>query len=102
LNDITSSCKKILKFTEKIEFKDFRQDELIYDAIIRNLEIIGEATKNLPEEVKSQFPGVEWRKISGLRDVIAHAYFGIDDSIIWEIIQFKIPHLLETISKKSV
>ncbi len=97
LSDIKKSCEKIIRYTKDLEFEEFRRDELVYDAIIRNLEIIGEAAKNIPGEVRTQYPGVEWRKMSGLRDVIAHAYFGIDDSIIWEIIQTKIPHLLKSI-----
>lgn len=97
IDDIKKSCEKILRYTKDLEFDEFRRNELVYDAIIRNLEIIGEAAKNIPDEVRAQYSDVEWRKISGLRDVIAHAYFGIDDSIIWEIIQTKIPQLKKSI-----
>jgi uncharacterized protein with HEPN domain len=66
-----------LRYTEGMDSEGFRQDPKTYDAVLRNLEIIGEAAKNLPSAVKSQLPEVEWRKIAGLRDVIAHGYFGI-------------------------
>jgi uncharacterized protein with HEPN domain len=65
-----------------------------YDAVLRNLEVIGEAVKNLPEDARSCAPGIEWKKIAGLRDVIAHGYFGVDDEILWSIVRDKVPELL--------
>jgi len=73
------------------------RDERTFDAVAYNLQIIGEATKNIPEEIRSQYPQVEWRKIAGLRDIIAHKYFSIDEEIIWDIIQNKLSILLEQI-----
>lgn len=61
--------------------------------MLRNLEIIGEAAKNVPDEVRQQYPFVEWRKITGFRDIAAHQYFSISDSILWDIVQNKIPEL---------
>ena len=63
------------------------------DAIIRNFEIIGEASSNIPQEVRDKYPFVEWRKISDFRNVLAHGYFGIDYEIMWEIIKNKLPDL---------
>lgn len=68
-------------------------DELTLDAVVYNLQIIGEAVKNIPLEVQERYPQVEWRKIAGLRDIIAHAYFTIDDQIVWDIIQNKLSDL---------
>lgn len=76
----------------KAEFSD---NDIVFDAVLRNLLVIGEASKNLPDFVKNQYPLIEWKKISGLRDIIAHAYFGIDNSILWDVVSNKIPELLQ-------
>ena len=76
-----------------------KKDEMIQDAIIRNLEIIGEAVKNIPVAVKDENPEIEWKKISGLRDILIHAYFGIDLEIIWGIIAEKLPPLKKKVLK---
>ncbi len=61
--------------------------------MIRNLEVIGEAVKKIPEEIRTQYPAVEWKKIGGVRDILIHEYFGIDVEIVWDIIQNKLPIL---------
>ncbi len=100
-NDIQYSCEKILRFTQNLSLDQFMTNELIYDAVLRNLMIIGEAAKNIPENIRNEYPDVEWKKISRFRDIIAHAYFGIDNTILWDIIQSKIPVLLKAISKEQ-
>lgn len=86
LDDMIKSCDKILKYTRNITFEEFIADDLIYDAVIRNLEILGEATKQLPQDLRDRYPDTEWRSIAGLRDIIAHAYFQIRDEIIWDTV----------------
>ena len=86
-----------MRYTESMDFKDFQSNEIIYDAVIRNLEIIGEAAKNIPEHIRSSYPKVEWRKVSGLRDILIHTYFSIDNVILWDIIKMKIPELLKAL-----
>ncbi|HNT23812.1 MAG TPA: DUF86 domain-containing protein [Anaerolineales bacterium] len=99
LEDIQQSCAKVLRFTAGLSFEQFKQDDRTYDAVLRNLEIIGEAAKNVPDEIRQRFSFVEWRKISGFRDIAAHQYFSISDSIAWDIIQNKIPELSAQISQ---
>jgi len=72
-----------------------------YDAVLRNLEIIGDAVKKIPSNLKKEYLSIEWFKIAGLRDIISHAYFGVNVQIIWDIIMAKIPELKETIKKIS-
>lgn len=68
--------------------------------MIRNLEVIGEASKNLPEHTRSSYPKVEWRKVSGLRDILIHAYFSINNVILWDVIKTKIPELLKALNNQ--
>ena len=93
LQDIAESCEKILRFTAGLSQSDLIGDERTYDAVVRNLEIVGEAAKHISEEVRDQLPDIEWRKAAGLRDMLTHVYFGIDNDILWDVIQNKVPRL---------
>ncbi|AHJ28003.1 DUF86 domain-containing protein [Nodularia spumigena] len=95
--DILNSCDKVLRYTEGISYDQFFEDELRFDAVLRNLQIIGEAIKQVPTETRNRYPTVEWRKIAGLRDILAHAYFSLENEIIWDIVQNKVPLLQEQI-----
>ena len=91
LEDILTSCEKIFRYTNGKNSEDFKSDDLLYDGVIRNLEIIGETSKNVSDNLRDQSPAVEWRAISALRNIVAHEYFGIKDEIIWDIIINKLP-----------
>ena len=97
LADIQECCEKVLKYTAGYTLKDLIHDDRTYDAILRNLEIIGEATKHISEESKSHYPRVKWRKIGDFRNIVAHNYFGVSDEIVWDVIENEIPPLLEQI-----
>jgi uncharacterized protein with HEPN domain len=94
LGDIQESCEKVLRFTKGMKFKDFIHDELHFDAVLRNLEIIGEVVKNISEETRQKYPQIKWRKIAGFRDIVAHEYFGVNDETVWDIVEKEIPALL--------
>ncbi|MEI7434960.1 MAG: DUF86 domain-containing protein [Methanomicrobiales archaeon] len=93
LDDIIEAIGNIDEDTTGISFDDFVADRRRKDAVIRNFEVIGEATKNLPDNLKEQYPNTDWRKISGFRDVLSHAYFGIKTTILWDNIKNKLPVL---------
>ena len=97
LKDILEAIRKIENYTKAIAFDDFVMDELIQDGVVRNLEVIGEAVKNIPEDIKDKKPEVEWKKIAGLRDILIHDYFGIDEDIVWDAVKNKLPELKEKI-----
>jgi len=94
LADIVECCEKVLKFTAGMTYKDFVNDDLHFDAVVRNLEIIGEATKSISAQTRQKFPDVKWRKIAGFRDIVAHNYFGVSDEIVWDVVENEIPTLL--------
>jgi len=94
LSDLLDSCSKILSYTEGISFEDFIQDNKTLDAVIRNFEIIGEAANRLPHEFKDLHSDIDWHKMRGLRNRVVHHYFGIDYTIVWEIVTAYIPPLL--------
>ena len=92
--DIIESCEKIQRYTAGMDRVAFETDGKTVDAVIRNLEIIGEAAKKLPNDARVRCPAVEWRKISSFRDVVAHANFGVDLAIVWNVVEAKVPALL--------
>ena len=85
LQDILDSVEKIVSYTQRLTYDEFINDSKTIDAVVRNFEIIGEATNRLPDEIKEVNPEIDWHKIKGLRNRIVHNYFGIDYNIIWTI-----------------
>lgn len=95
VEDVLECIGKIDKYIKDIKFKDFKSDAKTVDAVVRNLEIIGEACRYIPENIKAQYQKVYWKGIVGLRNRIIHEYFGVDSKIIWHIIKEELPTVRE-------
>lgn len=99
LMDILESCKRISEYTSGKNYEQFKSDTKTQDAVIRNFEIMGEATKNLPSEVRDNYPEAEWRLMAGFRDRLIHAYFGINLEIVWSAITSEVPKIVDSVRK---
>jgi len=93
IEDIISSCNKILDYTKGFSEEAFKEDDKTIDAVVRNFEIIGEASNKLSEAFKEKNPQIDWFKMTGLRNRLIHDYMGIDLNIIWSVIQNYLPPL---------
>ena len=91
LLDILDASRKIEDWTRSMEFADFSSRGMAYSAVLRELIVIGEATKQIPEGTRARAPDVPWRELAGLRDVVAHQYFGLQDATLWSIVRDEIP-----------
>ncbi len=91
--------KKIEQFIKGIDYKSFCKDEKTYFAVIRAIEIIGEATKNIPETIRSNYPDIPWKEMAGMRDKLIHRYFGVDFKIVWETITEILPKIKPLMEK---
>lgn len=99
LLDMKESAEKILKYTKEMSFDDFLADEKTIDAVVRNFEIIGEASIRVDDDFKFDNPQIEWRRLRGFRNRIVHEYFGIDYEIVWSIIVADIEELIFQLSE---
>ena len=99
LGDMLEAARRVIRYTAGRELEGLLADEMAYDATLRNLEVLGEAAKKIPEMICRRHPDVDWRGIAGLRDVVAHAYFALDDATLWRIVRSDIPRLLEQLER---
>lgn len=99
LNDIIESITDIKEFTKGMTIEDFVKDRKTMKAVVRCLEIIGEAAAKIPQPIRNNYSEIPWEEISGMRNKIAHEYFGIDLNIVWQTIEEDLKPLMDTISQ---
>ena len=99
IEDIQESIKNIEEFTKGLNSEKFSKDKLRQNAVIRQLEIIGEAVKNVPLQFRDKYPNIPWKDIAGFRDILSHAYFGVNIDRIWNIVEKDLLNLKKEIEK---
>jgi len=91
IEDMLEAMTKIERYIKAMDYNAFSQNTLVIDAVVRNLEVIGEAATNIPENIRDSYLNIPWRRMVGLRNIVIHEYFGIDLKIIWEIVSRNLP-----------
>ncbi len=91
LQDILEAIEAIESFVAGMDFGDFVLDDKTSSAVMRKFEIMGEATKNIPDEIRQKYPQIPWKQLAGMRDKLIHFYFGVNYQLIWEAIQRSLP-----------
>lgn len=99
INDIFSAIEKIELFTQGMDMEEFAEDEKTVFAVVRALEIIGEAAKKIPVQVKDRYPDVPWQEMAGIRDKLIHEYFGVKLDVVWNTAEKDLPELKILIAK---
>jgi uncharacterized protein with HEPN domain len=93
------SLEKIERYATELTFERFARDDRTVDAVVRNLEVIGEAARQIPSEVRERYPEVPWRRVIGLRNVVVHEYFAVDVEIVWTVVRQSLPELKEALRR---
>ena len=93
IQDILDAIEKVEQFTEGMDFKGFSVDDKTVFAVIRALEVIGEASKRIPEDFRKLHPKIPWKQMAGMRDKVIHAYFGVDAEVVWSTVERDLPTL---------
>jgi uncharacterized protein with HEPN domain len=98
LRDILEAARRVFSYTRDMRYDEFLADHKTQDAVMRNLEIIGEATKNLSEALRQKAPQIPWRSIARMRDKLIHHYFGVNLDVVWNVIQEDLAELVNTVN----
>lgn len=99
IEDMLECIEKIQAYTKDMDFDAFARSGITVDAVLRNIEIIGEAANHVPDEITAQAPEVPWPSIRGMRNVIAHEYFGADIERVWDTVKLNIPPIIEPLKR---
>ncbi len=93
IEDIIDAMNKALKFIEGISYEEFARDDKTIFAVIRAIEVVGEAVKKIPEETREKYPEIPWKGMAGMRDKVIHGYFGVDVKVVWDTVKKRIPEV---------
>ncbi len=99
LEDILESIERIEEYLDNVDEEDFHENTIVQDAVLRRLEIIGEAVKNISDNIRKKYPEIPWKQIAGMREVLIHAYFGVNLRRVWKVAVEDIPELKPKIVK---
>ena len=99
VEDMIEAATRLASYTDGLDFESFAGDPRTIDAVVRNLEIFGEAAKRVPDDVRGKAADIDWRKMAGMRDVLAHAYFKVDLQIVWDAATNKVPELVKPLRR---
>lgn len=102
IQDILHSIDKVAHYLGKITLTEFRKNELVIDAVVRNIEIIGEASNSIPTSIKNCYPNIPWKEMNGMRNVLIHEYFGVEADIVWHTAKRQLPQLKKQLEKISL
>ena len=97
LADILEAIEKIERYTRGLTREELWEDDLVADAVVRNLEIIGEAARHVPDDLRAAHPEIDWRRVVGLRNVVVHEYFAVDLDVVWVVIKKHLPQLKQVV-----
>lgn len=99
LGHMLNAAKEIISFTKGFDKADLQKDRVLTLALVKEIEIIGEAASKVSQEAREQIPGIEWRDVIGMRNRLVHVYFEVDEDILWDTILYDIPRLIEKLEE---
>ena len=99
LEDMVEACEKIRMYVAGVTYERFLSNTMRFDAIVRNIELIGEAARQVPESIRQQMPTVPWREIIGMRNILVHVYFGVDPDVVWSAANDEVPLLKDAVQQ---
>lgn len=91
IQDILECMDRIAEYTAGMSYEDFLDNRLVIDAVVRNLEVVGEAARHIPDEVQTRFPDIPWVEMKGMRNILIHEYFGVSLEIVWKTVRDNLP-----------